>query len=142
MGSAWDLAEPSLPTLLSSSIKLSSEISDKENFIKEMRALASIDIPVSHDKGQHSHLASRKEFPGYLGQCVDPPRKAPMPIFYPATPGAQPSLLIQGSLPWTPRDSSSDCRLLSTARQHTPASVSREIRFGRFLREHSPKFLQ
>ena len=57
VGSAWYLAEPSLPTLFWYHTELYHEISNK-NFTKEKTALASIDIPVSHDRGLPSHLAS------------------------------------------------------------------------------------
>ena len=57
VGSAWYLAEPSLPTLFSYPIELYHDVSNK-NFTKEKRALASVDNPVSHDRGIHSHLAS------------------------------------------------------------------------------------
>ena len=48
--SAWYMSKPSLPTLFSYPMELSHEISNKKNFTKKKRALASVDIPVFHDR--------------------------------------------------------------------------------------------
>lgn len=52
------MSKPSLPTLFSYPMELSHEISNKKNFTKKKRALASVDIPVFHDR-RHLYMCAQ-----------------------------------------------------------------------------------